>query len=76
MTIVAIADRRQIPALFDEGSIEAVRQGRLDRRNRRAPHDCKGGSRAGKQHDGNSASDYSGRSRHPLPLRILLLGPV
>jgi hypothetical protein len=76
VAIVAIADRRQFAASFDECSIEGLRRGRLDRRDRRAPHDGKGGCRTAKQHDGNDAGDNSGRSRHPLPLRLLLLPRV
>ena len=76
MAIVAIADRRQITTSFDEGGIEGQRPGRLHRRNRRAPHDCKDSRRAAKQHDGNDAGDNSGRSRHPLPLCLLLLGCI
>jgi hypothetical protein len=67
MAIIAIADRRQIATSFDEGGIESQRSGRLDRRNRRAPHDCKGSRRATKQHDGNDAGDNSGRSGHAVP---------
>jgi hypothetical protein len=73
MATAAIADRRQVATSFDEGGIEDQRPGRLDCRNWRAPHDCKGGCRATKQHDGNDAGDNAGRSRHPLPLRLLLL---
>jgi hypothetical protein len=70
MAIVAIADRCQVAASLDEGSVESQRPGRLDRGNRRAPHDRKGRS-AAKQHDGDDAGDNSGRSRHPFPLRSL-----
>jgi hypothetical protein len=76
MAIVAIADRRQVAASLDKGGIEGSRPGRLYRRNRRAPHDRKGSRRATKQRNGNDASDNSGPSRHPLPLRLLLFGPI
>jgi hypothetical protein len=76
MAIVAIADRRQVATSFDEGGIKGQRPGRLDRRNRRAPHDCNGSHRATKQHDRDDAGDNSGRSRHALPLRLLLLGCI
>ena len=42
MTIVAIADRRQLAAAFDERGVERLRRGRLDRRDRRPPGDRKG----------------------------------
>ena len=74
MAIVAIADRRQVAASFDEGGIEGQRPGRLDRRNRRAPHDCKGSRRAAKQHDRDDAGDNSGRSRHRASFAFIAVG--
>jgi hypothetical protein len=59
MAIVAIADRGQLAASLDQGGIERLRRGRIDRSDRRPPPDRKGRNPARNQERRDNATDNS-----------------
>src|SRR5439155_11809024 len=74
VTVVAVADCRQIAAPLDQRAVKRLRRRRLDRRDRRPPYDRDGRDRADDRGYGDDAPDHPRRCHGRSHLDLSRIG--